>query len=606
LVREIQSIGALFLEQAATHPERPVFIGPEGSSWSNLSLSEASERMHRIAYGLMGLGVEKGECVALLSGPRLEWPLVDWAVMVAGGISVPIYPKQNQEQTNYILGESAARICVVENTQHLEKVLRNKSKLRDLEHIVLIDPDAGEDAPTMDEILARHTDLGDGFLWTLDALAASAEEKTLPKISPDNVATIVYTAGTTEEPKGVVITHDNLLFVSAALHRALQFSPNDRIYWFLPLAHIMGRVVLLVGLRAGVPVAFPRATSSWVEDVTAIRPTILPGVPRVYQDIRARFLSRIAQSNAFARLMARWALSVGRDYGEMVRTRRAPGLWLRAQYWIAKRMIFGKLKRWFGGQVRILLSGGARLSEDVAAWYHNAGMTILEGYGLTESTAVTHVNRKINFKFGTVGPPLDGIEVRLDEDGEVLVRGRGVMKSYFERSSATKMVLDEEGWLRTGDIGQIDSEGFLTITDRKKELVIMASGRNVAPEPIEAKLCDSNYVSQAFIHGEERGYLSVLLTLNPDAITTWAHARGIESDSYEKLIEHGEVHALVQDTVNAVNRSLASYETIRKFAVLPDEFSLDAGALTPTFKLRRKAIEKQYESLLDSFYSDSF
>ena len=605
-MRDIQSIGSLFFEQAAIHPDRPVFVGPEGDGWSDWTLSDANERMHKIAFGLMKLGVEKGDRIALLSGPRVEWPLVDWAVMVIGAVSVPIYPKQNQEQTDYILAETSARVCVVESTLHLEKVLKNKNKLRDLEYVVLLDPEPSADGPRIEEVLAAHPGLEDGFLWTLDALEESSEVCPLPKVTPECVATIMYTAGTTEEPKGVVITHDNLLFVSAALLKALQFNAKDRIYWFLPLAHIMGRVVLLVGLRAGVPVAFPRERTTWAEDMKAIRPTILPGVPRVYQEIRARFLSSIEKSNFFSRIIARWALTVGSDFGDMTRSSRAPGLWLRFQYWWARRLVLGRFKRWFGGQIRILLSAGARLSEDIAAWYHNADMTILEGYGLTESTAITHVNRSNSFKFGTVGPPLDGIELRIDEDGEILVRGRGVMKSYFENIKATREVLHDDGWLHTGDIGRVDAEGFLTITDRKKELVIMASGRNIAPEPIEAKLCDSSYVSQAFVHGEDRAYLSALLTLNPSALGTWASSKGLEFESFDALVEHAEVHALVQDIVNTVNRSLASYETIRKFAVLADEFTLDAGAITPTFKLRRKAIEEQFSSLLDSFYSDSF
>jgi long-chain acyl-CoA synthetase len=506
-----------------------------------------------------------------------------------------------------------------EDPHQLEKILEGRGDLPTLKHIVYWGPVARLDKPdakgrtrvTLEEVMPDAVDgvlslddltaLGDG----LDGAQASLAERAA-SVGPDSVCTIVYTSGTTGDPKGVVLTHDAFVFECGAIADALKMGPDDEQLLFLPLAHIFAKVLMFAAIRLGYVTSFAEGIPKVVQNIGEVKPTFMGSVPRIYEKVYTKVVSGAEQAGGLKKKIFDWSVSVGQEVsGERQAGREPTGL-LAFKYGIATKLVFSKLHTLFGGRLRFFISGGAPLSKDIAEFFHAAGILVLEGYGLTETTAATHINRSDAYKFGTVGQALESVEVKVAEDGEILMRGRNIMREYFGKPDATAESLDGDGWFHSGDIGEIDDLGFLRITDRKKDLIVTAGGKNIAPQMLENSLKVSPYISQAMVHGDKRKFLAALITLDEDTAKAWAGDNGIQFKDLADLSQHPKVFELIQGEVDKRNAELPSYERIKKFAILEQDLSQEAGELTPTLKVKRKAVTERYRSLLDSFYDEKF
>ena len=518
-----ENIADILFDRARQDPDRPVFrerksalgLAVDKEAWSSMSLSEAKDRVLSIGYAMIQAGVQPGDRVALLSNNCIAWVLVDLATAMIGGILVPIYPSLTDEQAAQIMVESEPKLCFVEDPKQAQKILNRPEGLDSVLRVILFSTDVDGAEPTkgtsqlsaFDEVLNQFPDLSSGYLWTLESFEATAYEVPLPRVPSTDTATIVYTSGTTGEQKGVMLSHETFVFVTSSVLSAIKTNREDRILLFLPMAHIFGRVVVLTALRSGAQIDFARGVTHLLRDLQETKPTILPAVPRVYEKIHLQMLAEAKKLTGARKRLYDWAFEIGQERATSIRAGHKVSSVTTMQYKLAKKLVFSKLHNQLGGSIRLLLSGGAPLSRSVGEWFHDAGFLILEGYGLSETAGVSVVNRENHFKFGRVGVPLDGIEVRTAANGEILIRGRNVMRGYYKKREQTDLVLEPHGWFHTGDVGEFDEDGFLMITDRLKDLIITASGKNIACAAIEAKLRSSTFISQALVHGDKRNFL---------------------------------------------------------------------------------------------------
>jgi long-chain acyl-CoA synthetase len=424
-------------------------------------------------------------------------------------------------------------------------------------------------------------------------------------VQPQQPATLVYTSGTTGRPKGVVLSHLTFVTQVDACRQAMDVRSDDNLLLFLPLAHIFAKVVYVVCLALRAEMCIPQSMATLVQDLQEAAPTCMPAVPRVFEKLHNRIQLDLQHKGPVAQKVFAWAMGVGRAVSALRQQGKQPGGTLALQHQLAHKLVFAKVHARFGGRIRGFISGGAPLSKDLAEFFAAMDLLILEGYGMTENCAAATVNRLESYKFGTVGRALPGVDIKIAPDGEVLLRGAIVMQGYWHNPEATAEAL-QDGWLHTGDIGELDGDGFLRITDRKKDLIVTAGGKNVAPQNIESLLKGSPYVSQAMVYGDRRKFLTALLTLEPDAVTSWAKGKGLAFASLAELSQNAEVYRLLQAEVDRLNRSLASYETIKKFAILERDFTVEDGEMTPSLKVRRKDVTRKYQSLLDSFYTEHY
>jgi long-chain acyl-CoA synthetase len=595
-----RSLADLFLHRISTTPDLESFRFPAGSGWASLTWRAAGERVRAIACGLRALGLEDEQRCAILASTRIEWILVDLAILCAGGATTTIYPSNTPEECAFIAGDSGAVLVIAENAQQVEKLREKRSELGRVKRVVVIEGAGdGDWVIGLDEVMA----LGK----TRDAEDPARFEAIARAVSPDRLATLVYTSGTTGRPKGVELPHDCWLYEAEAIDALKLLRHDDVQYLWLPLSHVFGKVLEAAQLRIGFLTAVDGRVDKLVENLAVIRPTFVAAVPRIFEKVHNKVITGASEKGGLTLRIFRWAMSVGRLCSASERTGHRPSLLLRLQHHLADRLVFAKLRARFGGRLRFFVSGSAALSREIAEFFHAAGILLLEGYGLTETSAASFVNLPDRFKLGTVGPPLPGTEVRIAEDGEILIRSRGVMRGYRGLDDATREVLEppERGrWLHTGDIGEVDGEGFLRITDRKKDLIKTSGGKYVAPQMIETRLkAISPWVSQVLVHGNDRNFCSALVTLDEEAVKRWARDHGLGALGWPELAAHPDVKKLVQAGVDELNRSLASYETIKKFAVLPNDFTLESGELTPSLKVKRKVVEQKYKSVLDAFYT---
>ncbi|HEY7412055.1 MAG TPA: long-chain fatty acid--CoA ligase [Vicinamibacteria bacterium] len=591
----------MFLWRVAATPDAEAFSFPQGDGWERLSWRQAGDRVRAIACGLASLGLEREQRCAIVSSTRIEWILVDFGILTAGGATTTIYPSSTAEECAYILRDSAATVAFVENEAQLAKLRGQRDALPDLRTVVLMEGAAPPEAGTLTlaELEARGAER--------QAAAPGSYEEGARALRPDSLATLVYTSGTTGRPKGVELIHDCWVYEAEAIDALRLLAPEDRQYLWLPLSHIFGKVLEAAQVRIGFPTAVDGRVDRMVDNLQVVRPTFVAAVPRVFEKVRSRVVTTAQEGGSARFAVFKWAFGVGRAASARRARGQGVGPWLAARRWIADRLVFRKLRARFGGRLRFFISGSAPLSREVAEFFHAAGVLILEGYGLTESSAATCVNRPDRYRFGTVGPALPGTELRVaPADGEVLIRGRGVMRGYHGLPEATAEALDAEGWLRTGDIGTVDDEGFLTITDRKKDLIKTSGGKYIAPQAIEGRFkAACPYVAQVLVHGDRRKFCSALVTLEPEAIRAWAAGHGLGSLSLAELAAHPLVNALIQGHVDELNAKLASFETVKKFAVLPVEFTPESGDLTASLKLKRKHVEGKYAAQLDAFYAEA-
>jgi long-chain acyl-CoA synthetase len=542
-------------------------VEAEPGRWREVSWDEAARAVGEIANGLLALGIRKGDAFGIVSRTRLEWILFDVALAHVGAITAPVYPSSSDREAAYVLEHSEAVGALVEDEAQREKV----EPLR-LAHVLTLD--------TLDELRAE----GIAFAReNPDALAAAQAA-----IDEDDLYTYIYTSGTTGPPKGCMIRHRNYYSMTACIERIEDLSlGDDLMLLYLPLAHNFGRLMSLWGAYAGFTIAFCPDPYAVVDVLPQVRPTLLPSVPRVYEKAHTAVVSRLEEAPGPRRRLAAWAIGVGRRVGDLRRRQKPVPRSLALQHRLADRLVYSKVKARFGGRLRLGISGGAPLAKEIGEFFFALDIPILEGWGLTECTTAAAVNRPSRFKFGTVGPAMPGFEVKADDDGELLILSDTIFAGYLKDEAATRAVMTEEGWLRSGDVGAIDAEGFVTITDRKKDIIVTAGGKNLAPQNIENALKTSRWVSQVLVIGDRRPYVTALVTL----------------DEAEVAKANGDIHALVQQAVDDVNRELSRFEQIKRFAIVPREFSAEEGEVTPTLKLKRRVIEERFASEIEELYS---
>jgi long-chain acyl-CoA synthetase len=604
----------VFEAAVAARPDRVMLRSKVAGAWHPTTFAQWRTMSVTWARGLVAMGLQPGERVAIISQTCREWVIADMAVLLAGGVTVPVYPAALADETRYILADSGCRFAFVEDPTQLGKLLE-RDALPQLERMFLFrdavplaKPDAnGRHTLRRQDVLPA----ADPFVQTLALLADAGREladrvlaERRAALNPRQACTIVYTSGTTGRPKGVVLSHAAFVFEVSTVSRALEVREDDAVMLFLPLAHIFAKVIYFQCVTCRTEMIFPESLATLMGDLAATRPTVLPAVPRIFEKAHTRILTGLAEAGPVKRKLFDAALATGREVSRLRQKGREPTGLLKVRHQLAEKVVFAKIQAVFGGRIRAFISGGAPLSTELAEFFHACGLLILEGYGLTETCAGTTVNRLERYKFGSVGAPVDGMAVRIAADGEILLRGPALMDGYWQNPEATAEAIDADGWFHTGDIGRLDDDGYLYITDRKKDLIITAGGKNVAPQNVENLLKSSPYVSQVLVYGDRRKFLSALITLDEDAIGRWARDRGIAFTNHAEVSQHPEVFRFLQAVVDDKNRSLASYETIKKFAILDHDFSIEAGELTSSLKLRRKEVTAKHLGLLESFYAD--
>ena len=593
-----RSVGELFLDRVGRTPEALAFTYPEGSGWRKLSWADTEARVRAIACGLRAIGLESENVAAILAGTRIEWVLADLGILCAGGATSTIYPSSTADECAYILGDSAAVICFAENEEQVGKLLGHRAQLPALRKIVVFDGAASPDGFVIP--LAALEELG----RARDGAHPGEFEETCSAVESDSLATLIYTSGTTGPPKGVELTHACWVEQSAAIEASgiLDHESPSQLFW-LPLAHSFGKMIGTAQLRIGFPTAVDGRIEKLVENLGLIKPTFVCAVPRIFEKVHAKVVQGATEAGGVKAALFKWAVEVGLSVSRKRREGEAPGPLLEAQYLLADRLVFRTVRNLFGGRLRFFISGSAPLSRDVAEFFDAMGIVILEGYGLTESSAATHCNLPWNRKLGTVGPAFPGVEVKLAADGEILMRGPWIMRGYHGRAEATAEALDPEGWLQTGDVGVVDDQGRLSITDRKKDLIKTSGGKYIAPTELENLLKASTpLLSQVVIHGDQRNYVTALVTLDPEALGRLAAQEGLRDLSGERAAAHLLVRQQVQRAVDQVNARLPRYASIKRFTVLPREFSESEGEVTPSQKVKRKVIEQRYRARLDAMY----
>lgn len=597
----------LFFQAVERHDHRHFMRYKTAGEYVSIPAKEFREEVELGAFGLISWGVEPEDRVALLSENRPGWAFADLSTLCAGGWTVPIYPSLTGEEVEYILRDSGSVACFVSNQEQLDKVLEARDRLPDLKCVITLDPIERHE----DEACCTARGLIERGKAERDAEPGALEVR-LAGIDPEDVASVLYTSGTTGRPKGVMLTHRN--FVSNVLDslKALAITSSDTHLSFLPLSHSFERTAgYYIMIHAGVSIAYAESVDTVADDMREVEPTVMTSVPRLYEKMYAAVLQKASDAGWLRKRIAFWARKVGIEYAERKVAGRSISLLLRAKYRLADRLVFSKLRERTGGRLRFFVSGGAPLAPVIAKFFHAAGLPILEGYGLTETSPVISVNTFEGMKFGTVGRPIPNVEVRIEPDpdrpegdGEILVTGPNIMKGYYRMPEKTAEVMTEDGWFRTGDIGLVDEEGYLTITDRKKDLIKTSGGKYVAPQPIENDFKMSKYVSQSVVVGNKRKYASVLLVPNFENLEKWAAGEGVSYDGREDLIEEDPVHSLYEDVLEEVNAGKPSYATIKKFRLLPEDFTIEAGELTPTLKVKRRVIEDKYAELIDTMYEE--
>lgn len=596
-----QTVLDYFLENVERHGGTTAAMAKRDGRYQNFTWGEMGADAKRVALALNAHGVRPGQHVAVMAGTRYEWCTLDMGILWSGAVTVPIYPSSLADDVQFIAENSESVVAFVEDDTQSSKFRQEKARLGAVTQVVQVDgavTDASDGwVVTLDDFLAK----GDGH----DEGILSATSKALTK---DSILTIIYTSGTTGKPKGVVLTHDAMVYEADAIAEVDVVRSEDVQLFFLPLAHVFAKVLEVTWLKTRHVMAFAESFQTIKQNMGETRPTLMAAVPRVYEKFHAAVVEKgTAPGGLKARLFHSAArLSVAN--GELEKSGRGGLGGLDAiKFSLLKSLVFKKigagLQELMGGRMRIMVSGGAPLSPKIAFFFRDAGLDILEGYGLTETSAASFVNRPTHNRIGTVGQPLPGTQVKIAEDGEILIKGRGVLREYWKNPEATVEVL-RDGWFHTGDIGELDPDGCLRITDRKKDIIVTAGGKNVAPQNIENQMKLHKLISQFVVHGDKRKFLSAVITLDADAMQEWAKNNGHGGKSHAELTRLPEVQSLIEEHVNTTNSDLASYETIKKWKILEKDFSVDTGELTPKLSVKRKVVSERYKDVFDAFYDE--
>lgn len=597
---EFKNLGQMFFSRMSRYTDNPALRYKKDGQWVDVTWKEAGDSVKAIASALLAIGVKRGDKISIQSQSRLEWVLCDIGALSIGAITVPIYPSNTAEQSEYIINDSEAKVLIVENLMQLDKIKQIRQKIPNVIKIIVIKELTKSEDKTISS-LDELINLGKSELKKNDEQI----KKILEEISIEDVATLVYTSGTTGSPKGVIQTHKNHIAMSTNLYKVYSHNPGDINLLFLPLAHSFARGIEFFGIYSGTGImAFAESVEKIAQNLVEVKPQVMASVPRIFEKVYQAVLSG-AQASPVKKKIFDWALEVGKQVSRLIQKKQPVPLGLRIKRSIAHKLVFSKLHAKLGGRIRFFISGGAPLSRDIAEFFHAAGILILEGYGLTETVPATHINRIDGYKFGTVGQLIPGVEVKIAPDGEIIVRGDNIAtKGYFKKPEATAESFTSDGWFKTGDIGEIDSEGFLKITDRKKDMIKTAGGKFVAPQNIENILKTDPFVSQAVVIGDQRPYCVVLIAVNKEEAEKFAKGNGIQYKDYSDLIKNPQIRERVKHTIDAVNSKLASFESLKKFELLPQDLTQEGGELTPTLKVKRKVIMQKYNELVDSMYKN--
>ncbi|MET7809943.1 AMP-dependent synthetase/ligase [Streptomyces sp. NPDC005395] len=609
------SVAGLFLERVAATPDAEAYRYPVPSAsgegpddWKSLTWGQAAERVYAIAAGLIELGVLPEQRVALASSTRLEWILADLGIMCAGAATTTVYPQTNADESAYILSDSESRVLIAEDAAQLAKAKEKKAELPDLTHVVVVD--------------ATGADTSEEWVLTLDELErrGAARLETDPQLikervgalTKDQLATLIYTSGTTGRPKGVRLPHDNWSYMAKAIAATGLVTKDDIQYLWLPLAHVFGKVLTSGQIEAGHVTAVDGRVDKIIENLPVVQPTYMAAVPRIFEKVYNGVAAKARAGGGAKYKIFQWAAGVAREYAKVTQdnfkrtgTASAPA-GLRTKHAVADKLVYAKIREAFGGRLRACVSGSAALAPEIGYFFAGAGIHILEGYGLTESSAASFVNPGEAYRTGTVGKPLPGTEVRIADDGEILLRGPGIMEGYHKLPEKTAEVLESDGWFHTGDIGELSPDGYLRITDRKKDLIKTSGGKYIAPAEVEGQfkaVCP--YVSNILVHGADRNFCTALIALDEIAITEWAKENGLEGKPYAEIVAAPATVEMVDGYVKQLNEGLQRWQTIKKFRLLPRDLDVEHGEITPSLKLKRPVVEREYKNLIEEMYEGS-
>ncbi|MET8955232.1 AMP-dependent synthetase/ligase [Streptomyces sp. NPDC004129] len=606
------SVAALFLERVAATPDTEAYRYPVPSAtgqgpddWKSMSWGQAAERVHAIAAGLIELGVRPEERVALASSTRLEWILADLGIMCAGAATTTIYPQTNAEESAFILSDSDSKVLVAENADQLAKALEKRSELPELHHVVVIDPtgvESGDWVLTLAELEAR----GAAYLAKHPGLI----KERVGAITKEQLATLIYTSGTTGRPKGVRLPHDNWSYMAKAIAATGLLGADDVQYLWLPLAHVFGKVLTSGQIEIGHVTAVDGRADKIIENLPVVQPTYMAAVPRIFEKVYNGVAAKARAGGAAKYKIFQWAAGVAREYAKVTQdnfrrtgTASVPFA-LAAKHKVADALVYAKIREAFGGRLRACVSGSAALAPEIGYFFAGASIHILEGYGLTESSAASFVNPGEAYRTGTVGKPVPGTEVRIADDGEILLRGPGIMEGYHGLPDKTAEVLEADGWFHTGDIGELSPDGYLRITDRKKDLIKTSGGKYISPAEVEGQfkaVCP--YVSNILVHGADRNFCTALIALDEPAILGWAKENGLGGRSYAEIVAAPATVEMVDGYVRELNAGLQRWQTIKKFRLLPRDLDVEHGEITPSLKLKRPVVEREYKHLIDEMYA---
>jgi len=596
-----RSVVHMFQHRVAESPNGEAMSGRRDGQWHSLTWGQAGQRVRAIACGLLSLGFQKGERGAILATSSPEWVMADLGILSAGGATSTIYTSNTAEESVYILADSGARVCFVENPEQEAKIREVRDRAGEVVKLILMNgaPVAGDGWTVTLAELERS-----GAAW--DVEHPGAFDQAAASVGPEDLATLIYTSGTTGKPKGVMLTHDNWLFEAEAIADVGVLQPDDKQLLFLPLAHSFAKVLEVAFIRTGVATAIDGVVDDLVANLAVVRPTIMAGVPRVFEKVYNKVVSGAREGGGLKYKIFQWAIDVGGQVSKLRQEGRQPSGFLAFQHRLGDKLVYSKLKQRLGGRLRFLISGGAPLSRTIAEFFHACDILILEAYGLTETSAGSTSNRPERYKFGTVGRALKGVEIKIAEDGEILIRGRNIMSGYYNLPEATEEALDSGRWLHTGDIGNLDADGYLSITDRKKDILVTAGGKNIAPQNIENQLKVScPYVSQVVMLGDRRPFCVALVAINEETVGKWAKENGLDYRDYADLASRPEVRKLIQAGIDDVNSGLASYERIKAFHLLDHDLSQATGEMTPKMSVKRKVVEARHREILEGFYKDT-
>ena len=591
------NVAVQFQERVKASSGREAFRYPKGESWESITWGETGDRVSRLAAGLIALGIENQQRVGIASGTRFEWILADLAIMCAGAATTTVYPTTISEDVSYILSDSECRVVFAEDDSQVAKLKEHKSELPHLSKVVVFEGTTDGDWIIGLEDLEK---MGEEHL----AANPTAVEDAIAKIEPDHLATLIYTSGTTGRPKGVRLRHNSWTYEGAAIQAQGILSEDDLQFLWLPMAHSFGKVLLSTQLACGFATAVDGRVEKIIDNLAVVRPTFMGAAPRIFEKAHGRIVTMQAAEGGLKEKIFNQAFKVGLEVDRRKREGKPVPFLLAKQHALFDKLVFHKIRDRFGGRVRFFISGAAALNQEIAEWFHAAGILILEGYGLTESSAGSFVNHPDEYKFGSVGQVFPGSEVKLGENDEIMIKGPGIMDGYHNLPEETHGALTDDGWLRTGDKGRVDEDGFLFITGRIKDLFKTSGGKYIAPSAIESKfkaICP--YASQFLVFGNERNYCVALITLDPDAIAGWAEENGLGGKSYTEIVSSQACKDMVGGYVEELNGRLNRWETIKKWELLDHDLTVESGELTPSMKVKRNVVEENHKDRIAALYA---